>query len=145
MMDASARIIVIDSKIGAGKTTLISLLAATFEARGLWVAVIPEPVSEWERIGLLQEFYADQPPKRRAQGAYIFQTYAFITRVESAQKVVTANPDADIYLVERSVLTDRFVFMELLRDLIGPSHMEMYEGGKCGARSCPSGTKSLSI
>ena len=62
MMDASARIIVIDGEIEAGKTTLISLLAAAFEARGLRVAVIPEPVSEWERVGLLQEFYADQPP-----------------------------------------------------------------------------------
>ena len=122
-MDASTRVIVIEGEIGADKTTLISLLAAAFEARGLRVAVIPEPVSGWEHVGLLQEIYADQPPQRRAQSAYIFQTYAFVTRVKSPQKVVGANPDADIYLLERSVMTDRFVFMELLRDLVGPSRM----------------------
>ena len=120
-------LIVIDSEIGAGKTTLISLLATAFKAQGLWVAVIPEPVSEWERVRLLQEFSADQPPKHRAQSTYIFQTYAFVTRVKSTQKVVAASPDADIYLLEHSVLTDCFVFMELLRELVGPRYMEMYE------------------
>jgi deoxyadenosine/deoxycytidine kinase len=43
--------------------------------------VVPEPVAKWQavgprRINLLHEFYADP-----ARYAYVFQNYAFLTRV----------------------------------------------------------------
>ena len=84
--------------------------------------VVKEPVDEWKRVGILQEFYAN--PK---EVAYDFQTYTFVTRVKETIKQVEAHPDATIFLLERSVLTDRYVFMELQRDLVGEVRMAMYE------------------
>eukprot|EP01047_Picozoa_sp_COSAG01_P078159 COSAG01_NODE_14334_length_1466_cov_7.322604_2_plen_233_part_00 len=113
---------VIDGAIGAGKTTLISHVREEFEARGYPAVVVPEPVEEWKRVGILQEFYAD--PKGTA---YDFQTYTFVTRVKETIKKVEANPRAVVFLLERSVLTDRYVFMELQRTMVGPVRMAMYE------------------
>jgi len=120
---------VIDGEIGAGKTTLVNLLVAAFAARGLRAAAVPEPVDEWERLGVLQEFYAaaNKPPEYQGLVAYTFQTFTFATRVEATLRAVAENPDADAYILERSVLTDRFVFMELQRELVGPVRMEMYD------------------
>lgn len=121
------RVVVIDGEIGAGKTTLIDLLGRRLTARGLKTVIVPEPVEEWKRVGILQEFYEEKPPELRGLVAYDFQTYTFVTRVEGTIARVEAEPDADVYLLERSVLTDRFVFMELQRELVGARRMEMYD------------------
>lgn len=122
-----AAVVVIDGEIGAGKTTLLEHVRAALEARGLRVAVVPEPVDEWRAVGILEAFYADKPAELRGHVAYEFQTYTFVTRVRKTMDVVAANPAADVYLLERSVLTDRFVFMELQREMVGPLLMRMYE------------------
>ena len=64
--------------------------------------VVKEPVEEWKRVGILQEFYNN--PKAHA---YDFQTYTFVTRVKETITQVEAHPDATIFLLERSVLTVR--------------------------------------
>lgn len=120
-------VVVIDGEIGAGKTTVIDLLVKEYAARGLKAVVAPEPVDEWKRVGILQEFYANKKESLRAYIAYDFQTYTFVTRIKSTQKVVEAHPDADVYILERSILTDRFVFMELQREMVGPVRMNMYD------------------
>lgn len=120
-------VLVIDGEIGAGKTTLIAKLKAKFEKLGHKTAVIPEPVDEWKKVGILQEFYEDKTPERRGLVAYDFQTYTFVTRVRKMIEVVEAEPDADIYILERSVLTDRFIFMELQRKMVGKRRMIMYD------------------
>jgi deoxyadenosine/deoxycytidine kinase len=119
--------VVIDGEIGAGKTTLIEHVRKALEARGVKAVVVPEPVGEWKRVGILQAFYADKPPELRGPVTYNFQTYTFLTRIQETQRVVAEHPDADVYLLERSVLTDRFVFMELQREMVGPILMEMYD------------------
>lgn len=118
-------VIVVDGEIGAGKTALIGVFAAHLRGRGLRVAVVPEPVDEWRRVGILQMFYGDP-----AKHAYAFQTYTYVTRIKKTIQVVADHPpsETDVYLLERSILTDRYVFMELQRDIIPPVFMVMYDG-----------------
>lgn len=50
--------IVVEGLIGAGKSTLLEAVRAGVRARGLPVAVAPEPVEAWQH--LLGRFYADR-------------------------------------------------------------------------------------
>jgi deoxyadenosine/deoxycytidine kinase len=118
---------VIDGAIGAGKTTLIELVRDRLESLGHNTVVVKEPVEEWKRVGILQEFYEHGSSPEPGMVAYDFQTYTFVTRVEETIETAEAHPEATIFLLERSPWTDRFVFMELQRDLCGPRRMEMYD------------------
>lgn len=120
-------VVVIDGEIAAGKTTLVRLVAAEMGRRGYRAVVVNEPVDEWRGVGILQEFYEDHPPEHRKFAAYDFQTFTFVTRVGETIKTVKANPGADVFILERSVLTARFVFVELLRKLMEPRRMVMYD------------------
>ena len=126
-MAARPLVLVLDGEIGAGKTTLLELLGREFANRGHSVAVVAEPVDRWKRVGILQDFYGGGTVTERARTAYAFQTYVFVTRVEEALRVAEDTPAADIVLLERSVMTDRHVFVELSRELLGPQQVEMYE------------------
>lgn len=124
--------IVVDGAIGAGKSTLIQHLADGIRARGLKCVVVPEPVGAWEDVGILKRFYdAGSEPDRRADITYIFQTYTFVTRVKATREAYEQNPDADVFILERSIFTDRYVFMELQREMLGPELMKMYEEWWC--------------
>ena len=120
----NAHVIVFDGEIGAGKTTVIELVRRALVDRGHTVTVVTEPVEEWKQIGILQEFYTASD--HRDLVTYDFQTYTFVTRVFECIRCAEQEP-ADVYLCERSVWTDRFVFMELQRELVGPMRMAMYE------------------
>ncbi len=122
-----ANVWVFDGEIGSGKTTLIEVLASSLEKEGFEVVIVPEPVKKWKDVGVLQEFYEVRPLSERKYIAYGFQTYTFVTRIMATIEAVKSNPKADIYLLERSVLTDRYVFMELQRELVGSRWMSMYE------------------
>ena len=124
---AEPLVCVIDGAIGAGKTTLIELVRDRLESLGHNAVVVKEPVEEWKRVGILQEFYEHGSSPEPGMVAYDFQTYTFVTRVEETIKTAEAHPEATIFLLERSPWTDRFVFMELQRDLCGPRRMEMYD------------------
>lgn len=117
------KFIVIDGVISAGKTTLICLLEEKFNREGtLKVKGIYEPVDLWNATGALQYFYDDIPNR-----AYEFQTYTYITRIERVINELSANPDADVYLLERSIWTDRYIFMALLKTQIGDLRCQMYD------------------
>jgi deoxyadenosine/deoxycytidine kinase len=79
------------------------------------VEVVTEPVGEWMTLknekgqSLLELFYED---KRR--WAYTFQNCAILTRLRSLKNVL-ATTKKRVVITERSVLTDRYVFAELLR------------------------------
>ncbi len=120
-------VIVVDGEIGAGKTTLLGHLADGLRARGHTVAEVYEPVGDWKEVGILQEFYQEENPDRRDLVAYDFQTYTFATRVKATRDAVRNAPGFTAAVLERSVLTDRYVFMELQRDLVGPRRMNMYD------------------
>ena len=124
------KFIIVDGVIGAGKTTVISLIEKeinketnkeTNKYGKLKVKAIYEPVKLWNDTGVLQYFYKDIP-----KHCYEFQTYSFITRIESVIEELYNNQDADIYILERSIWTDRYIFLELLKDLVGELRMTMY-------------------
>ena len=115
------QIYVFDGVIGAGKTTLLKLLTKHMNKMGKKTLAIYEPVDVWRRVGALDEFYKDIPGK-----CLEFQTFTFITRVKRIMNEIIENPDYDYYVLERSIWTDRYIFVELLKDDMGPIRMEMY-------------------
>ena len=118
---ANKQIYVFDGVIGAGKTTLLKLLTKHMNKMGQKTLAIYEPVDVWRNVGALDEFYKDIPGK-----CLEFQTFTFITRVKRIMTEILENPDYDYYILERSIWTDRYIFVELLRDVMGPVRMEMY-------------------
>ena len=117
------KFIIVDGVISAGKTTLIKLLEKSINNQGkIKVKAIYEPVDLWNSTGALQYFYQDIP-----SNCYEFQTYTYITRIASVINDIYNNPDVDVYILERSIWTDRYIFMELLRDMVGELRMTMYE------------------
>lgn len=117
------KFIVVDGVISAGKTTLIKLLEKNINNQcKVKVKAIYEPVDLWNSTGALKYFYQDI-----ASNCYEFQTYTYITRIASVINDIYANPESDVYILERSIWTDRYIFMELLRDMVGELRMTMYE------------------
>lgn len=114
-------VIAVDGGIGAGKTALCELLEQRLgDEIHAHIELIPEPVDIWKDSGLLSEFYKD------IHGvAYPFQTVTFSTRAIITAKTILgsllASPDTPIdtptiFISERSVATDRYVFGEMLRE-----------------------------
>lgn len=132
---AEPRIIIVESEIGGGKSTLLPALAAGLARRGYRAVVVEEPVGEWK--GVLEKFYADP-----VRWAYSFQTLVYVTRIcairrafEGATCLATnaapclatnAAPEKLVFVLERSPLTDE-IFMELQRGTVSDAEMDMYE------------------
>ena len=132
----------VDAIIGAGKTTLIKKIVEynnkiweeqqkqniDFEDdEGDIIEKIPkicpvyEPVDVWRNDNALQLFYENVE-----QHCLEFQMYACNTRVNALIDTVIANPDADIYLLERSIWTDKHIFVEMLKPVLGETRLNMY-------------------
>lgn len=118
-------IISLDGNIGAGKTTLLTEIRNHLRD----VLVVDEPVGQWTSLkneegkNLLELFYED---KRR--WAYTFQNCAILTRLKNIQDAVEnldmTEKSPHVIITERSVLTDKHVFAEMLRD---SGEMDMME------------------
>ena len=104
-------VISLDGNIGAGKTTLLNALRLAMPD----VEVVLEPVGEWLALkgadgrSLLELFYED-----KQRWAYTFQNCAILTRLRSLRSAMSSTKKR-VVITERSVLTDRFVFAEMLR------------------------------
>lgn len=102
--------IVVDGIIGSGKTTLITEhLVPFFKGMGLEVCYIPEPVEKWKEEGLLQRFYSDM----KGQAAY-FQQAVLADRIINC--IESIDPKVDVYITERSPLTDKIFAKTLVTD-----------------------------
>jgi deoxyadenosine/deoxycytidine kinase len=107
----TTRIISLDGNIGVGKTTLLDHIQKRFPE----VIIVKEPVDVWTHLkdeqgsSLLELFYKD---KRRY--AFTFQQAAMLSRLLLLQKAVAEAKPGSLILTERSVLTDRHVFAEML-------------------------------
>lgn len=105
-------IISLDGNIGAGKSTLLEEIR---KACPDYECVV-EPVGEWTSLcntdgkSLLQMFYED-----KKRWAYTFQNCAILTRIKALREAIR-DAKKKIIITERSVLTDRYVFAEMLRD-----------------------------
>jgi deoxyadenosine/deoxycytidine kinase len=110
-------IITLDGNIGAGKSTLLDAIEKYLPS----VTVIPEPVGEWLTMtnehgeSLLKLFYKD---KRR--WSYTFQNAAILTRLLDTQRILKewkpTPGKLPVIITERSVLTDRHVFADMLHN-----------------------------
>jgi deoxyadenosine/deoxycytidine kinase len=104
-------ILSLDGNIGAGKSTLLAALRTAMPD----VEFVEEPVGIWttlkneEGVSLLELFYKD-----RRRWAYTFQNCALMTRLLSLRTAL-ATTRKQVIITERSVLTDRHVFAEMLR------------------------------
>ena len=105
-------IISIEGNIGTGKSTILANLEKHFGGEALF---LKEPVGIWESITdeagntILQKFYGDQ---RRY--AFTFQVMAYITRLCMLKEAIKANPDYKVIIVERSLIADKNIFVEML-------------------------------
>lgn len=100
---------VIEGNIGCGKSTVVHALSE--DPR---IETIQEPVDIWESIrddngkSLLDMYYQD--PKRFS---YLFQTITFKTRMQS----LDFEQQKDIRVSERSIMTDKNIFMKCLDEM----------------------------
>jgi deoxyadenosine/deoxycytidine kinase len=92
------------------------------------VFVIEEPVGVWEQFNvneknILQHFYEDQ-----RRWAYTFQNAAILTRIIHINNAIKENPGYKLYITERSILTDKFVFAKMLHKdkIIDDMEMQLY-------------------
>ncbi|MFH1831542.1 MAG: deoxynucleoside kinase [bacterium] len=95
---------ILEGNIGAGKSTFLNIIAKMLDAD-----VILEPTDKWQKVGttgnLLDLFYKDTP-----RWAYTFQSYAFISRIETLQENDNLSSGKNIQFLERSIYCDRFCF-----------------------------------
>lgn len=108
-------ILSLDGNIGAGKSTLLSEIRRALPE----IRIVDEPVGQWTSLihsngkNLLELFYED-----KKRWAYTFQNCAILTRLKNIKDAVERlDPNEfNVILTERSVLTDKYVFAQMLRD-----------------------------
>jgi len=112
--------LVIEGNIGAGKSTFLKIIKEK-----LSIDVVYEPTDKWQREGkednLLDLFYKDTK-----RWAYTFQSYAFISRIQSQmehQKNVSSDRP-QVY--ERSVYCDRYCFAKNCLEMGTMTEMEWH-------------------
>jgi len=115
------RLIVVDGLIGAGKSTLIKLLVQKLNQNGYRATAVLEPVELWKSTGALQHFY-----NNIQEHSYEFQTFVYVTRIKEMLLAIQNNPETDIFILERSSFTDKYVFFEMLKKDITPTRIKMY-------------------
>jgi len=104
-------VISLDGNIGAGKSTLLARIHSSIPE---W-HVVNEPVDTWTSLknetgkNLLELFYED-----KKRWSYTFQNCAILTRLKSLKHALKT-ATSDVIITERSVLTDRYVFAEMLK------------------------------
>ncbi|EYU28229.1 hypothetical protein ABFS82_14G319600 [Erythranthe guttata] len=113
----------VEGNISVGKSTFLQRIAnETIELRDL-VEIVPEPVDKWQNVGpdhfnILDAFYAE--PERYA---YTFQNYVFVTRV--MQERESSAGIKPLRLMERSVFSDRMVFVRAVHEAKWMNEMEI--------------------
>ncbi|KAG9444161.1 hypothetical protein H6P81_015501 [Aristolochia fimbriata] len=113
----------VEGNISVGKTTFLQRIAnETLELCDL-VEIVPEPIAKWQDVGpdhfnILDAFYAE--PQRYA---YTFQNYVFVTRV--MQERESAGGVKPLRLMERSVFSDRMVFVRAVHEAKWMNEMEI--------------------
>lgn len=110
----------IEGNIGSGKSTVLKIIRQNFPE----LTILDEPLASWEKVGengtvnLLKLYYSD--PKR---WGFTFQIYAFMSRLKkwsefSRMQCLTTK------VSERSLLSDRYIFANIMRDMNILSELE---------------------
>ena len=108
-------IISLDGNIGAGKSTLLKEIRSQIPE----IYIVDEPVDQWTYLidehekNILELFYED-----KKRWGYTFQTCALLSRQKNMQTMLkhinSINSTPQIILTERSTLTDKHIFAEML-------------------------------
>jgi deoxyadenosine/deoxycytidine kinase len=98
--------ICIDSNIAGGKTTQLNLLEKKLNQTDFIFNIYKEEVNKWQEEGWLNKFYEDM--KKNSFG---FQMRVLLSQIQQGKSF---NPNNDIIISERSPLTNRHVFSEIL-------------------------------
>lgn len=114
-------IISIEGNIGTGKSTFLENLELNINKTNPDISksilFLKEPVGVWEKFKdehgqtVLEKFYKDQ---RRY--AFTFQVMAYITRLSLLKRAIKENPQCKIVIIERSLIADKNIFMQMLHD-----------------------------
>jgi deoxyadenosine/deoxycytidine kinase len=113
-------IISIEGNIGTGKSTFLENLESKIYAnqqQSKSILFLKEPVDIWESIKdenghtILEKFYKDQ---RRY--AFTFQVMAYISRLSLLKRAIKENPECKVIIIERSLIADKNIFMQMLYD-----------------------------
>ena len=111
------KIYALEGNIGAGKTTILKLLAKHFKD----IEFVEEPVKEWQNLGgmnLLDSFYSNAQ-----RWGFSFEFYSMLTKIQALLKA--ADSDKPIVIIERSILSNK-IFMDLSNELGKLDKMEYY-------------------
>lgn len=102
----------IEGCIAAGKTFLLDKIKENSN-----FCIIEEPLDLWTNLkddngeSILELFYED-----KVKYSFHFQLYALITRYKNIKNTINNNKDKKIFISERSISADRFIFFEMLKD-----------------------------
>lgn len=116
-------IIMLEGNIGSGKSTFLRVIE-----NHLSVDVIFEPTDKWQNKNdeenILDLFYRDTP-----RWAYTFQSYAFISRVQTLLEFNAKNKSSNPQVLERSVYCDRYCFAQNCYEsgLMSPLEWQIYK------------------
>jgi deoxyadenosine/deoxycytidine kinase len=98
-------ILILEGNIAAGKSTFLNIIKDKLPE----IETVLEPTDKWQKLehgsNLLDLFYKDTP-----RWAYTFQSYAFISRIQTQRESILKHSDKKIQLLERSVYCDRYCF-----------------------------------
>jgi deoxyadenosine/deoxycytidine kinase len=122
-MSTQQYVIAIEGLIGAGKSTLMSILKQKLSH----AYFIDEPVDEWIAMrdeqgkNLLETFYSDMK-----RWSYTFQNIAYITRMNRLVEALTKN--SSLILMDRSLTGDKNTFTKMLEQdgFISKIEMDAY-------------------
>ena len=114
-------IVSIEGNIGSGKSTFIKKLEEYIEENNKEknIFFLSEPVDEWLNIKdendehILSKFYNNQE-----KYSFTFQMMAYISRLNKLKQAIDnlKNLDNPIIITERSLMTDKYVFAQMLYD-----------------------------
>lgn len=109
------KIISIEGNIASGKSTCVDTLRDKF-ANNPHVKVLLEPLHIWQEIkdkdgmDMISKFYGNIP-----KYSFAFQMMAYISRLTILREALR-DPEVEVIITERSLLTDKFVFAKMLHD-----------------------------
>ena len=108
-------IISLDGNVGGGKSYLLKQIRKRFPA----FKIVDEPVGQWTELtnehgeNMLELFYKD-----KKRWGYTFQTCALLTRQKNMQTMIDqldkTSDETYIIITERSILTDKYIFADML-------------------------------
>jgi deoxyadenosine/deoxycytidine kinase len=108
-------ILSLDGNVGGGKSYLLKQIRKRFPA----FKIVDEPVGQWTELinengeNMLELFYKD-----KKRWGYTFQTCALLTRQKNMQAMIeqldTVTDETHIIITERSILTDKHIFADML-------------------------------